>query len=69
MRVGPPSRFVWWGITAIVLSIGSEIASLILPKLIYLSVVIPVMALIWLPIGVLLDRWLTPRLHPSQPAH
>lgn len=69
MRVGPPSRFVWWGITAIVLSIGSEIASLILPKAIYLFVVIPLLALIWFPTGVLLDRWLTPRLHPSQHAH
>jgi hypothetical protein len=68
VRVGPPSRFVWWGVTAIVLSIGSEIASLALPKAIYLFVVIPVLALIWFPCGVLLDRWLTPRFRPSQPA-
>jgi hypothetical protein len=66
MRVGPPSRFVWWGVIAIALSIGLEIASLVLPKAIYLFVVIPVLALIWFPTGVLLDRWLTPRLRPAQ---
>lgn len=61
-RVGPPSRIAWWGVAAIVLSICSEIASLEFPKAIYLFIFVPVAAILWIPIGIVLDRWLTPRL-------
>lgn len=61
-RVGPPSRFAWWGVTAIVLAICSEVASITVPKATYLFVVVPAGAILWIPIGIVLDRWLTPIL-------
>lgn len=66
MRVGPPSRFFWWAISAILLSIVSAIARALVQPVIYLFVVVG-LGLIWFPLGVLLDLVLTPRLRRVWP--
>jgi hypothetical protein len=61
IRVGPPSRFIWWGVSAVLLSVVSAIAAHLLQPLVYFFVVIA-LGLIWFPLGVLLDRLFTQRL-------
>jgi hypothetical protein len=64
IRVGPPSRFIWWAVSAVVLSIVSVIAGHLVQPVIYFFVVIA-LGLIWFPLGVLLDRLLTQRLRQA----
>jgi hypothetical protein len=66
-RVGPPSRFLWWAVSAVLLSVVSSIASRLVQPVIYWFVVIPVLGLSWVPLGVVMDRLLTPLLRRFWP--
>jgi hypothetical protein len=66
LRVGPPSRFIWWAVSAVLLSVVSAMAKGLVQPVIYLFVVVA-LALIWFPAGVLMDRLLTPLLRRVWP--
>jgi hypothetical protein len=58
---------MWWAIYFVLLSGVSALASPFVQPVIYWFVVTPVLALTWFPLGVLMDRLLTPRLRQFWP--
>jgi hypothetical protein len=64
LRIGPPSRLIWWAVSAVLLSEVSAIASHLVQPAIYFFVLIA-LGLIWFPLGLLLDRLLTQRMRQA----
>ena len=64
LRIGPPSRFIWWAVSAALLSVVSAIAGHLVQPATYFFVLIA-LGLIWFPLGVVLDRLFTERMRQA----